>query len=301
MQSLSQLQTEFNVDGVRFENGPDDVIFIQVSTPQATAQVSLYGAQIMSYQPTGAEHDMLFMSPMSRYGVGNSIRGGVPICWPWFGNDPNGTGRPAHGFARNNFWQLEAVETLDDGAVRLYMSLPDILGHRDMWHSDCSLNAEITIGEKLQIQLTTHNHDDESFVISQALHTYFRIGDISDIHIRGLDDFHYLDKTDDFDQKLQQGDIRFDCETDRIYLHSPEQLFIEDEQMHRRVVVESHGSETTVVWNPWTKADDIHDLREDAYRSFVCVETANAADDSIELAPGESHTLLAEYRLMPIE
>ncbi len=298
MQDIENLNRQFALaDALNFVAGPNDLVMINIQTPQATAKISTYGAQVLSFKPTAAAEDMLFLSPQSAYGDGKAIRGGVPICWPWFGDDPSGYGRPAHGFARNQVWQVINTDQADDGAVSVTLQLLPSELSRQYWHCQFALQLTVTIGDTLKMALTTENRDHESFVISQALHTYFNIGDIEKLHLRGLDNYHYLDKTLNFDEKLQQGDVQFFTETDRIYLHSPEQLYIEDEALDRRVIIESHGSQTTVVWNPWNKVVILKDMLNDAYQRFICVETANAADDSVELAPGDSHTLIAEYRL----
>lgn len=301
MQDIENLNQQFAlVDALTFIDGPNGTVMMDIKTPQAEAKICTYGAQVLSFKPAASHEDMMFLSPQSAYGDGKAIRGGVPICWPWFGNDPSGHGRPAHGFARNQVWQVIDTQQTDEGTVSVRLQLLPSEQSHQYWHCQFALQLTVTIGDSLKMALTTENRDHESFVISQALHTYFNIGDIEKLHLRGLDNYHYLDKTLNFTEKLQQGDVRFYTETDRIYLHSPEQLFIEDEALKRRIVIESHGSHTTVVWNPWNKVVILKDMLTDAYQRFICVETANAADDSIELAPGDSHTLYAEYRMLDL-
>lgn len=300
MQDIENLNRQFALaNSLNFVAGPNGTVMINIETPAATAQICTYGAQVLSFKPSMVDEDLLFLSPQSAYGDGKAIRGGVPICWPWFGDDPSGYGRPAHGFARNQVWQVIKTGQADNGAVSVMLQLLPNEVSRKYWHCEFKLQFTITVGDSLSMALTTENTDMESFVISQALHTYFNIGDIENLHLRGLDNYHYLDKTLNFDQKLQQGDVNFVAETDRIYLQSPEQLFIEDAALNRRVVIQSQGSQTTVVWNPWNKAVTLSDMDNDAYQRFICVETANAADDSIELAPGEAHTLTAQYQILP--
>lgn len=300
MQDIENLNQQFALDNtLTFAAGPNGTVMINIQTAKASAQISTYGAQVLSFKPTSADRDLLFLSPLSCYGNGKAIRGGVPICWPWFGDDPSGHGRPAHGFARNQNWQVIETQLLDDGAVKLSLQLlPNELSFK-YWHCQFDLRFTVIISDSLKMMLTTENTDNESFVISQALHTYFNIGAIEKLHLRGLDNYHYLDKTLNFAEKLQQGDVSFVAETDRIYLHSPQQLFIEDAALRRRIVIESQGSQTAVVWNPWNKVVTLNDMENDAYQRFICVETANAADDSIELAPGDIHTLIAQYKVLP--
>ena len=167
------------------------------------------------------------MSRLSRYGDRRAIRGGVPICWPWFGVDPSGKGRPAHGFARNRDWDLIDVQQTENDGIKLTLSLAPDPRDEPLWHCAYSLKMVIEIGEQLTLSLTTENLDKESFVISQALHTYFAVGNIEKTQVRGLSNHH-------------------------------------------------------------------------SYQYFVCVETANAANNSISLAPGETHTISAGYRIMPL-
>ena len=300
MQDTENLNRLFSLENaLTFVDGPNGTVMVNIKTAQAEAQISTYGAQVLSFKPAALDEDLLFLSSQSAYGDGKAIRGGVPICWPWFGDDPSGHGRPAHGFARNQNWQVLDTRQTDDAVSITLQLLPNDLS-RQYWHCHFSLQLTVTISDSLKMALTTENRDHESFVISQALHTYFNIGDIEKLQLRGLDNYHYLDKTLNFAEKLQQGDIHFVAETDRIYLHSPNQLYIEDAALRRRVMIKSQGSKTAVVWNPWNKAVVLNDMSKDAYQRFICVETANAADDSIELAPGDVHTLIAEYRLFDL-
>ncbi|MCX4189309.1 D-hexose-6-phosphate mutarotase [Methylophaga sp. OBS3] len=298
MQDIENLNQQFAIPGaLSFSAGPNDTVMIDIETEKSRAQLSTYGAQVLSFKPAAANEDLLYLSPDSIYGGGKAIRGGVPICWPWFGDDPSGHGRPAHGFARNQVWQvISTTKNANDDIVVSLQLLPNETS-RKYWHCDFSLVFKVTIGDSLKMALTTHNVDNESFVISQALHTYFNVGDIERLHLRGLDKHHYLDKTLNFAEKYQIGEVRFVSETDRIYQKAPSETYIEDESLQRQVIIKSQGSKTTVVWNPWNKAMLLMDMPNDAYQQFVCVETANATEDSIELAPGQSHTLVAEYSL----
>ncbi|WP_300494030.1 D-hexose-6-phosphate mutarotase [uncultured Methylophaga sp.] len=301
MQTIEQLKQQFAIaDRLDFSMGPSECVMININTPHAKALITTQGAQVLSYRSADALHDLLFLSRLSRYGDRRAIRGGVPICWPWFGVDPSGKGRPAHGFARNRDWDLIDVQQTENDGIKLTLSLAPDPRDEPLWHCAYSLKMVIEIGEQLTLSLTTENLDKESFVISQALHTYFAVGNIEKTQVRGLSNHHYLDKVENFREKLQAGEIVFNGETDRVYLNSPDKLFIEDTDWARRIVVESSGSNTTIVWNPWDKVSTLKDMTDDSYQYFVCVETANAANNSISLAPGETHTISAGYRIMPL-
>ena len=301
MQTIEQLKQQFAIaDRLDFSMGPSECVMININTPHAKARITTQGAQVLSYRSAHALHDLLFLSRLSRYGDRRAIRGGVPICWPWFGVDPSGKGRPAHGFARNRDWDLIDVQQTENDGIKLTLSLAPDPRDEPLWHCAYSLKMVIEIGEQLTLSLTTENLDKESFVISQALHTYFAVGNIEKTQVRGLSNHHYLDKVENFREKLQAGEIVFNGETDRVYLNSPDKLFIEDSDWARRIVVESSGSNTTIVWNPWDRVATLKDMTDDSYQYFVCVETANAANNSISLAPGETHTISAGYRIMPL-
>jgi len=301
MQTIEQLKQQFAIaERLDFSMGPSECVMIDIDTPCAKARIALQGAQVLSYRSADALHDLFFLSRLTRYGNRRAIRGGVPVCWPWFGDDPSGKGRPAHGFARNRVWDLVDVQQTENDGIKLTLSLTPDPHDQPLWHCSYALQMVLEIDEQLKFSLTTKNLDTESFVISQALHTYFAVSNIEKTQVRGLDNRHYLDKVENFREKLQQGEIFFQGETDRVYLNSPDKLFIEDTGWSRRIVVESSGSNTTVVWNPWERVKALKDMTDDAYQYFVCVETANAANDSVSLSPGESHTISASYRIMPM-
>lgn len=301
MQTIELLNQKFGItDRLDFSMGPSECVMVNINTPLAKARITTQGAQVLAYRSADTSHDLLFLSKKTRYGDRRAIRGGVPICWPWFGDDPSGLNRPTHGFARNRVWEVTDVQQTESNSILLTMLLTPAIQDQPFWHCAYSVKMVIEVGEQLTLSLTTKNLDKESFVISQALHTYFAVGDIHRTQIRGLDNHHYLDKVESFCEKLQQDEIHFSSETDRIYLNSPEKLFIEDADWARRIVVENSGSNTTVVWNPWDRASTLKDMTDDAYQHFVCVETANAANDSVSLSPGQSHTLSARYGVTPL-
>jgi len=299
MQNIQQLNQQFALDDVlHFSTGPNGTVMIDVKTSSAQARICTYGAQVLSYKTHDTEQDLLFLSPQSAYGDGKAIRGGVPICWPWFGLDNPNQGCPPHGFARNQPWQVTQTNVLEDGKVAITLQLMTTDFSQQFWPYAFELQFTIVVGDTLKMMLTTRNCDTRSYVISQALHTYFNVGDISSVQLRGLDNLHYLDKTLDFESRQQLGDITFGAETDRVYLQSPGQLLIEDGAFARKIQITSEGSKTTVVWNPWDNVVILKDMLTNAYQHFVCVETANTADDKVTLAPDQSHTLSAEYRLL---
>jgi glucose-6-phosphate 1-epimerase len=158
---------------------------------------------------------------------------------------------------------------------------------------------QITIGDSLSIELLTSNCGEQTFTISEALHTYFNVGDVSQITITGLDENNYLDKTDDFLQKQQAGEVNISEATDRIYLNTENEVVINDAVLKRQIKIASSGHQNVVVWNPWLEGSKIiTDLTDDDYQSFICVETANAMANGIAILPEHSHSLKANYRII---
>lgn len=285
---------------LRLVEGAGGLPMIDVCNAHATARVSVYGAQVLAYRPTGAAADLLFLSQRAVYQAGKAIRGGVPVCWPWFGPDPQGLGRPAHGLARTRLWSLRHTEALPDGQTLIVMGLSDSAETRALWPHRFDLSLAVTMGATLRLALCTHNTGDTAFPLTQALHSYFSVGDIAQTVVTGLDGCRYTDNARGAGGalKTQRGDIAFVAEVDRIYANAPAELGIEDRAGRRRIRIRTEGSRTAVVWNPWADiAAGMADLPDDVYQHFVCVETANAGDEVITLAPGERHTLVAEITL----
>ena len=291
--NIQNLNNEFAINGhISFSEGRGDLPVIEIQNQFSSATISLYGGQVLSYRPVDDSQDMFFLSELAYYKPGKAIKGGVPICWPWFGPDPENKGRPAHGFARDSMWTMLASEQLVTGQTYIRMGLADSEKTRLLWPYEFELTLDVMVGEQLQLILNTKNTGAEPFSITQALHSYFRVGDISRVAVQGLEGVSYIDKLDDGKIKLQQDAVHIDKEADRIYTGTPEQLTIQDEVLKRHLILSADNSSTTVVWNPWIeKTAAMADLNADDYNYFLCVETANAANETIALAPGEEYSM----------
>jgi glucose-6-phosphate 1-epimerase len=280
--------------------GEGGLPLIKVTNEYAEALVSIYGAQVLSFKPRAATHtesnDLLFLSEKAYFEEGKAIKGGIPICWPWFGQDPEKRGRAAHGFARNVFWEVVKTSSNKLAGTQIVLALQDSDSSKKLWPNSFKLSLTINIGKTLKLSLTTSNTGSQAFSMTQALHTYFSVSDINKVHIIGLDKTQYIDTTEEGWPLLQQhGDVTFDKEVDRIYTQAPE-LTLVDEGRSQHIRLLSKGSKTTVIWNPWTDiSTSSSDLTDEAYQQFACIETANAVDDVIEVLPNESFTLEAEY------
>lgn len=292
---LCEFEIENELQFVDIEHG---FTYIEINNAKAHATISTYSGQVLSYRPKTQKDDLLFVSDKAYYESGKAIKGGIPVCWPWFGADPDDLGRPAHGFVRNRQWEVSGSESLADGSTKVVLGLVDSEETRKIWPHPFKLNIEITVGDSLGVALVTHNNGDENVTISQALHTYFYVGDIGKVSVLGLDGVEYLDKVDDFDEKTQSGPVTINGEVDRIYKGVSGELVIEDESLGRKIRIASTGCSTAVVWNPWSEiAASMGDLDDEDYRKMICVETANAGPETVEVAAGNSYRLEAVYTI----
>jgi glucose-6-phosphate 1-epimerase len=256
----------------------------------------LHGAHVTSWKPPDGE-EVLFLSSQSRWEDGRAIRGGVPICFPWFGGKADDPTAPAHGFVRTKAWQLESI-TQAGGAVSVSMFTESDEGTKRWWPAEFHLVHRATFGRELTLELVVSNTGRTSLRFEEALHAYHRVGNIGKTRVRGLDSVQYLDKTDSNRKKMQQSEIVIDAETDRVYLNTREAIEVEDPVLRRRTRIRKENSGTTVVWNPWVaKARGLSDLGDDEWMQMICVETSNVSDFAVDLAPGQQHTMKAIVRV----
>ena len=297
MQTEQKLNADFAIqEQLHFESHDSGVVMAVIDNQYGKAMVSIYGGHIVSYQPKGQVEDVFFLSEQAEYGAGKAIRGGTPICWPWFADDTSGFGRPAHGFARRLLWQVAATLTHDDGSTTIQLKLTSDETTLAVWAHAFELTMEITVGASLTLALTTKNVGEKSMEISQALHTYFNISDAAAISIKDLDNVPYLNKLKDFSQEQEDGNVTVHGEIDRVYFDVPKTVRLFDKGYQREIVINGEGSNTTVVWNPGPETiKSLSDIPATTYQSFICIETANAAKDLITLEQGQSHCLKADY------
>jgi D-hexose-6-phosphate mutarotase len=283
--------------------GPDGLQFIDVANAQATATVCTQGAQLTHWQPRSLKCPVTFMSAAAQYNAGKPIRAGIPICWPWFGPHATDSSQASHGFARNLVWRAGEAEQMDSGATRLALLLTENERSRAIWPHPFRLDCRMTIGNVLDVELVTTNIGTMPFVITEALHAYFRIGDIGAVEVLGLDGTEYADSADGNKRKVQTGAVLFNGEVDRVFLNTETSCSIIDSILKRRIDIFKSGSRSTVVWNPWSqKAARLADLGsalsdEGSWRQMVCIEGANALDNALTLAPGQSHSIAVQYRV----
>ena len=274
---------------LRFSFGEGEQIRAMIANDQATAEVYLHGAHVTAFEPNGTR-PVLWVSDLAEFRNGKAIRGGIPVCWPWFSGHPSDANKPAHGFVRDRNWSVKQTAHLDDGRTRMVLHLQSDEATMALWSHAFQLELEILVGKQLQLNLTARNPSDQPMVAGGALHTYFDVSSIDQVTVDGLDNTKYLDQLDGV-VKPQAGPIGFDREVDRVYLGEPGPMKIIDTGLDGNAVVTSHGSASTVVWNAWIdKSQRLGDYPNDGYKSMICVETANAFDDSRTIEPGQSHT-----------
>lgn len=266
----------------------------EVRHPRASARIAVNGAHLMEWVPAGAQ-PVLFLSPDAVFEPGKAIRGGIPVCWPWFGPhaDPQ---RPMHGYARILPWTLVRADA-DESGVHLVFELADGETATPWWNPSLRARLELRLGAELEVSLFTRNGGEEPVRLEQALHTYLSVGDIHRVCVRGLDGAEYLDTVGEPTRRWQSGDITLDREVDRQYA-SEAAVAIEDPAWGRTLIIEKEGSATTVVWNPWIeKSKRLGDLPDEAYLGFLCVEAANAGAGAVELVAGAEHVLRTRVRI----
>ena len=299
MTTVQQLNAQFGITGqLSFREDASGLIVAEISNTQATASLCLQGAHLMTWQPRSQSAPVVWLSRDAQLAAGKSIRGGVPVCWPWFGAHASEPGFPAHGFARTVPWQVVESGTEPNGATRLSLRLVENEKTRAQWPHDARLELTVIIGETLRIELSTENTGKSDFVISEALHTYFKISDIGAVRVSGLAGCAYWDKVGGSTLNKQNGAISFAGETDRVYINTAAACVIEDDQLKRRTHIAKSSSLSTVVWTPWTaKANRMGDLGQpDGWREMLCVESANALENTVKVTVGAKHTLVVEYR-----
>ena len=277
-------------DRIAMKKGKGGMRYLELRRNGAMAHLYLHGAHVLHYQPAGQE-PVLWHSKESWFEPGKPIRGGIPVCWPWFGAHPQDPERPPHGIARLTEWDpVSSFATPSVTAATLRFPASGF--------PDASLQLTVELGDRLSVRLTTTNTSDSDLRFTEALHSYFSIRDIRTVTIDGLDGQHYIDQLVPTGALHRQaGPISFSGETDRIYTNTPHGCTVMDAAQKRRIEIHKENSRSTVVWNPWKdKAARMPDFGNDEFTGMVCVETANCGPDSVTLPPGQAHTLCLQIR-----
>jgi len=296
---VQALNAQFGINGqLSFREDASGLIVAEINNALGSASLCLQGAHLMTWQPKSQAVPVVWLSRDTKPAVGKSIRGGAPVCWPWFGAHATESGFPGHGFARTVPWRVIESGTEPDGATRLTLRLVASDKTRAQWPHECNVDLTVIVGETLRMEMRTENTGTDDFVIGEALHTYFQIGDIGQVSVTGLEGCEYWDKVGGSNLRRQDGAIHFAGETDRVYINTCSECVIHDEQLKRRIHINKSGSLSTVVWTPWVeKANKMGDMGQpDGWREMVCVESVNAIENVVKVAAGTTHTMIVEYR-----
>jgi glucose-6-phosphate 1-epimerase len=238
---------------------------------------------------------VLFMSPRAMFAFGTPIRGGVPVCFPWFGPHPTDAAKPAHGFARTRTWQVAAVTRETGGDVRVVLRLAADAATRALWSAAFVASLTLSLGATLEMTAEIENIGDDALAYELALHTYLAVGDVEAVRIHGLEGARFVDKVDGGKEKVAAVEpLAIAGEVDRVFLDTTTTCIVDDPVLARRLHVAKRHSQATVVWNPGRdRARTMRDLGEDGWRGFVCVETANVGPHAVRLAPRARHAMSA--------
>jgi len=283
--SIHELSSQFAVHGLKFEAGNGGLLKAVIRTPLSQGELYMQGAHVTNFQPEG-QKPVLWMSEKSVFETGKPIRGGIPICFPWFGPLASDPKAPGHGFARTTLWSLISTQALSDGsvAIELQSEINDFL-----------VKLDVTFAQSLQLTLHVElkKTATQPATFEEALHTYFTVSDVRQIAIAGLEATGFVDKVDSAKVKPATGkSVLFDGECDRVYLDTTATCVLNDPGFRRTIEVAKKNSSSTVIWNPWIeKSSRMADFGDDEWPGMVCIETANVGTNSIQVSPGQSHQM----------
>ena len=272
--------------------------YLEVDNPLGAATIALQGAHVMRWQPKFQTEPVLWMSSNARFVKGRSIRGGIPVCWPWFGAHPTDSTFCPHGFARVIPWRVIDIDATPTGATRIILEMIDTPEAKRQLSYPYALTVTITVGRRLRIDMSTTNKADHPFMIGEAFHTYLNVSDISNVKITGMQDCVYADKILKYERHVEHNPLTFDgSEFDRVFINHSSDCTVHDKGYNRMIRVSKSGSDTTVVWSPGAaKAAQMADMGEtDEWRKTICVESTNALENMVVINPGRTHTISAEY------
>ncbi len=299
MPTAADLNEKFAIrDHVSFHDRLDDaghptgLVELRIVTAAAEATVITQGAHLVRWKPAG-QQPVIYLSPKSSFAPGKAIRGGIPVLFPWFATGWDGKHTPMHGFARVSEWTVESTHLDPAGDVHVTLSLEPTEAFRAAGYGSFHAAIQFRIGATLATTLEITNHGNEPMTFEEGLHTYFAVGDIHQVATEGLEGTTYIDKRDNITRKVQREHLlRYTRDVDQVHVQTTAPLTIHDAAWKRAIHIRKQGSNTTVTWNPWsTTIGTIADLPVDGWQHFVCVETVNAGDDRITLAPGDTHRM----------
>lgn len=290
MIDIDELDDKFSIEGeVGFAELENDLIFLTVSNKYADVDICLYGAHVTSFRPHDSM-EVLWMSPDSNFEVGKAIRGGIPVCFPWFGPHKTDQEMPQHGFARLMYWDVYETVTLPSDETKIRLQLCSSDETKVYWPYDFCAELTVVVGPILTVTLKITNTSEVPIEYTCALHSYFGLSAIENLSIEGLQGISYYNQITGENEIQEEDSLQIQEPLTRHYLDTETPVIIQDSIYRRRIKVDKSGSKVTTVWNPGEEnCAKIGDLPDDAWETFVCVEATNAFDFPIHLAPEQSY------------
>jgi len=287
--NINELNQKFAIPGhIGFVKSRGALPTAIIRNKFAASEVSLYGAHVLKYQPKD-QKDILWMSENSFFEEGKPIRGGIPICFPWFGPHATDSTKPQHGFARLLTWDVLGASALSNGSTQLRLGLSSTPSTMALWPFSFQAEIIIEVGASLEVALQYTNTGNETIFCTDALHSYFNISDVANTKIHGLKGILYYKGFEKVATGKQiEEDLQIRQEENRRYINHSADCIIEDSGFKRKIHVSKKGSNVTVVWNPWENAKNIADILDDGYKTMVCVEAVNTYTDIATVIPGEN-------------
>lgn len=288
--NIESLKDTFEIcDKVVFSAGHNQLPRVQLTFEGHSLELYLHGAHITSYMQAGEE--VLWLSESSHFNAEKAIRGGIPLCWPWFGPHESRNDRPQHGFARAS--QFRVVNTESNALYTgIILRLDADQAPYEEWQGKATLEVEIRLSDTLWMELRTINHSESPLLASQAIHSYFQVEDSRKIAIPELTGLKYHDKVNDNQVTEQKDPILLNGEVDRVYLNTPRRVTLHDQISDRCIAIDTWGNAHFVVWNPGeSNAKAMGDFDDDGYEHMVCIEPANAQVSPVSINPGETHRI----------
>ena len=291
--AVEELNRRFGTPGVaKICGGNGGLPRIQITGSRAEGEMYIHGAQVTSWKPDGND-EVLFLSTKSHWQEGQAIRGGIPICFPWFRAKADDPKAPAHGLVRTKSWQLESIVE-DKSGVCVSMSTQSDEQTRRWWPAEFRLEYRVVFGPELSLELVCTNTGKIALRFEEALHTYHRVADVANVRLEGLDAVHFLDNNDSNAAKVQYGELKIISATDNAFVGTEHDVDLIDPGLRRHIRLKKANSLTTVVWNPWREgAARLGDLGDGEWTQFLCVEASNILGASVSLAPREEHKITA--------
>ena len=277
----------------RFLNAPGEGLpLLVVNTPACHAVIALQGAHLLEFTPVGAA-PLLWLSPNCVFTAGNALRGGVPVCLPWFGPNREDPSKPKHGFARNTPWNLTSVT--DNGGAGCELTFTLVSAPNALFAYAFTAQLKMTLGKTAKLELSMSNTDSKAFACSWALHSYHPVSSLEKVRVKGLSGRDYLDNLEGHARKHQAEDVRFDGEVDRVFPGIENSLSIEEADSTKPITITHHNCPSVIVWNPGaTNAAKIADIGPGQEQHYICVERGAVLSEEWQIASGATQSAWLE-------